>query len=651
MDEQIIHNVGIVAHVDAGKTTTTEHLLYLSGQLRKIGRVDEGTAFSDWLEVERARGISVRAAALTLPWRDRAVNLIDTPGHVDFAAEVERSLRVLDGAILIISAADGIEAHTETLWHALRASNIPTLVYVNKIDRLGVDLDALWASMKALLTPSIVAVQRVLGLGSEQIEIENLVIGDDRKELLEQLADYDDALLERFLTGEIPPPSDLIDAVHRLVGTSQIVPVLFGASLRGIGVRELLDAVIDYLPAAHGEDDAPLSGLVFKVERQPRSGRATYVRLYAGSLHNRDTVTSDRGIEQKVTQIRKMNGQQQTDSGMMRAGDIAAVYGLTDFRIGDVLGERAGIPAVFELAEPVLQVDVQPGPDGDSVRLAEALQELDDEDPALSFEWIADSQECQVKVLGTIQLEILGELLRQRYGIHPSFGPPAVIYRETPTRAGEGYVAYTMPKPCWAILRFAIRPGARGSGLQYRSLAHPDRLLLRYQREVERRVPEALRQGLWGWEVTDLEVTLVEGEHHIWHTHPLDFVVATPMAIMDGLTQTGTTLLEPMLRFRIAAPEEHGGKIMSDLVQMRAEFDPPMTAGGHFILEGLVPLATSLEYGVSLSKLTRGRGTWSTRFAEYREAPPDLVRVRPRRGVDPRDRAKYILSVRQALKA
>jgi len=654
MNENVVRNVGILAHVDAGKTTTTEHLLYLSGQLRKVGRVDDGTAFADWLEVERARGISVRAATLSLTWKDTAINIIDTPGHVDFSAEVERVLRVLDGAVLMLSAVDGVQAHTEALWHALSEAHIPTLIYINKMDRMGADVDRVVTSVRALLTKAAVPIQRVRGGDAWNSAIEELLTSrhpSDWADVVEQLADYDDELLTSFLENEPIALPRLRQILAGLVAKAQVVPVLYGASLKGIGVRQLLDAMVDFLPAAKRNIEAPMSGVVFKVERQARSGRAVFVRLYRGQLQNRQLVANySRGIEEKIVQIRKLNGQQQMDTGLVQGGDIAAIYGLNQSRIGDILGSPEGIPAPVSLSEPVLSVDVYPGRNEDSMRLAEALQELDDEDPTLAFEWLAETRECQVQVAGRIQIEILGELLATRYDLHPSFGPPNVLYRETPKQPGEGFVAYTMPKPCWAILRFAIFPGARGSGLSYRSEAHPDRLLLRYQREVERRVPEALEQGLKGWPVTDLSVILVSGEHHVWHTHPLDFVVATPMAIMDGLTHTGTQLLEPILSFRTSVPEEVGGRVMSDLIQMRAVFDPPMVKADYVTLEGEVPLATSMDYGVALSMLTRGHGKWSTRFLSYRPAPEHVTAERPRRGVDPRDRAKYILAVRQALK-
>ncbi len=646
-----VRNIGILAHVDAGKTTTTEHLLYLAGQLRKVGRVDDGTAFSDWMEVERARGISVRMAALSLTWQDTAINLIDTPGHVDFSSEVERSLRVLDGAILVISAVDGVDAHTEALWHAIRQAELPVLIYVNKIDRVGTDLDQVTRSIRTLLTQSALPIQEVQGVGRELSDITDLLTETRSSGILEWLADYDEELLEKFLGQSPVSPDRIRQKLAELVASRQVVPILYGASLRAVGVRELLDAVVQFLPAASQAWNQALSGLVFKIERHPRSGRAVFVRLFSGEMRTRDLVLNHtRQLDEKVTQIRKLNGQQQIDTGLLRAGDVAAVYGLNQARIGDVLGSPEGVRHPVSLGEAVLSVDVEPGLNEDPSRLAEALQELDDEDPALAFEWVSETRSCQVKVLGKVQLEILADLLQSRYGLHPEFGPANVLYRETPEKSGEGFVSYTMPKPCWAILRFEISPAERGSGLTYRSQAHPDRLLPRYQKEVERRVPDALQQGLRGWPVTDVNVVLIDGEHHVWHTHPLDFVVATPMAIMDGLTRTGTKLLEPILTFRISAPEEVGGRIMSDLITMRATFESPWTNSGYFTLEGEIPLATSMDYAVELSRLTGGRGSWTSRFHEYREAPPGVGQDRARRGVDPRDRARYILSVRQALK-
>lgn len=628
-EERPIRNVALLAHVDAGKTTTTEQMLYLTGRIRTLGSVDDGTAQTDWLEVERERGISVRMATTVLPWRGIEINLVDTPGHVDFVAEVERSLQVLDGAVLIISAAEGVQAHTETIWNALRQRRIPTLIFLNKTDRIGADVDAVMGEIRGALTDRAVLLQ-----------------GAD---LADRLAEFDEPTLERFVETGAVDQEFLRERLIALSRTGEAFPVLTGVAQRGLGIRELLDAIVDFLPPPPADAGA-LSGVVFKLERDPAMGRVAYVRLFGGRLRNRDGLfNATQATEAKVSQIRKMYARHHEDIGSLAAGEIAALCGLGGVRVGDILGDPAGVPGLQRLTMPVLSVQVHPERPADYPKLVQALQELTDEDPLLDLQWNAEVRELHVKVMGAIQIEVLGALLRSRFGLAARFDPPSVIYRETPTAPGEGFVAYTMPKPCWAILRFAIEPGERGSGLVYRSVVNANRLLPSYQREVEKRVPEALAQGLLGWQVTDLKVTLIDGEHHIYHTHPLDWFVATPMGIMDGLTNTGTTLLEPIYGFRLSVPEELTGRALGDLMQMRAAFDAPVVVNGRFTVEGTMPVATSLDYPIRLANATSGRGVLSSRFAGYQPAPPGFVAIRERVGVDPRDRAKYILSVRGAL--
>jgi ribosomal protection tetracycline resistance protein len=648
VQNQAIRNVGLLAHVDAGKTTTTEQMLFLSGRIRTAGSVDAGTTQTDWLDVERERGISVRMATTVLPWQGCAINLVDTPGHVDFAAEVERSLQVIDGAVLIISAAEGVQAHTETLWHALRRLGIPTLLYVNKVDRLGVDIAAVLADIRMSLTDRAVPIQTVDGTEGAFTAVTPV----PAEALADRLAEFDEATLERYVAVGCVDDAFVQARLTALTRAGEAFPVLFGASARaGLGVRELLNAVVEFLPApGAAKAETPFSAVVFKLDRDPAMGRVAYVRLFGGQLRNRDTVTNaSQGVEAKITQIRKMYARHHEDIGALAAGDIAALCGLGTARVGDVLGDPAAVPTGHSLATPVLNVRVHPERPSDYPRLVEALRELNDEDPLLDLQWLQEVRELHLKVMGAIQIEVLTSLLRSRFGLGARFDPPTVIYQETPSQTGEGFEAYTMPKPCWAILRFAIEPGARGSGLQYASIVGAASLLPHYQREVERRVPEALKQGLLGWQVTDLKITLTYGQHHVYHTHPLDWWVATPMAILNGLTNTGTTLLEPVYAFRLTVPEALSGKVLGDLIAMRATFDGPVTAGGRLTIDGFLPVATSLDYPVRLSALTGGRGTLSVRFHGYQPAPPDVRTVRERIGVDPRDRAKYILSVRGAL--
>jgi ribosomal protection tetracycline resistance protein len=298
---------------------------------------------------------------------------------------------------------------------------------------------------------------------------------------------------------------------------------------------------------------------------------------------------------------------------------------------------------------PYLRVQAYPESDDLYPRLVEAFQGLADEDPALDVEWVQDKKELNLKIMGLIQMEILSSILMERFNLNVRFSKASVIYKETPSRAGEGFVSYTMPKPCWAVLRFMIEPGERGSGVQYSSVVRTEYILERYQKQVEKTIPKALEQGLYGWEVTDIKITLIDGEYHVEHTRPPDFAVATPMGIMDGLAYTGTTLLEPVLKFSISAPEDASGRILNDLVQMRGTFDSPLILNGAFNVEGIVPAATSMDYHIRLASMTGGRGTITTTFSGYRECSIENGATAPRKGVNPLDRAKYILYARNAI--
>ncbi|MEK4343985.1 translation factor GTPase family protein [Paenibacillus sp. FSL P4-0184] len=647
-------NVGIFAHVDAGKTTTTEHILYESGRIRALGSVDSGTALTDSMDVERQRGISVRAALASFEWKGVQINLVDTPGHVDFLSEVERSLRVMDCAVLILSAVEGVQAQSEMIWNALRKLGIPTLIFMNKMDRVGADPEAVLAQARNYLSSDIIPVQQPIGKEQEYIEAIDLWGSDTdpaaQTELFEALAERDEDLLETYMSGSSIDLAAWKKYMKTASASGRFFPMVYGVAAKGLGITALLDAMVEYFPRAGGNVEGPVSGIVYNIQRDKSMGRMAFVRLYEGTIRNRDTVMNyTQDIQGKVTQIRKVEGGRTEDVGSLEAGDIAVIYGLSGVRIGDVLGHPEAIPEEAKLAVPLLTVRVFWGIDMDDHKVIGALQELADEDPLLDAQWLQDERELHIKVMGPIQLEILNSVLEERYALKVTFGQPSVIYKETPASAGEGFIAYTMPKPCWAILRFQIEPGPPGSGLVYDSIVRSSDLLPQYQSETARRVPEALQQGLYGWEVTDLKVTLIEGQHHVWHTHPLDFAVATPMGIMDGLARVGTKLLEPILQVRIVVPEENGGRVMNDLVQMRGTFEPPVLQGERMIIEGRLPLATSLDYPVILSSYTKGRSTFTSFFAGYEECPLDVSAERTRRGVNPLDQAKYILSVRKAL--
>ncbi len=651
-----IRNLGILAHVDAGKTTISEYMLYKSGRIRKKGRVDDGTTSTDWLPVERQRGISVKAAVTSFNWQGVKVNLIDTPGHNDFAAEVERTLWAMDCAVLVISAAEGVEAQTEILWHALQAMKIPTIIFVNKVDRKAADLSKILPEIMEKLTDDIIALQQISGEQTKNPLVKDLLEDENCQQvtseaLIEFVADRNLQFMEKYLQKGSLSTEEVKSELVSLVHNRQAYPVLYGAALQELGLAQLLDAIISYLPGPEIKSKKKTGGIVFKIENEKSMGRMCYIRLFNGQLKNRDSVynvTQDR--KEKITQIRKAFVGQYQDVGLLQAGDIGIICGFSKAQVGDILGNENLTPTrPFQLAEPLLRVKVKPQEETDYLALIEAVQLLSEEDPLLDMEWFKESREINIKIMGVIQLEVLASIFRERFALEVEFSRPSVIYRETPAGKGEGSVRYTMPKPCWAVLRFQIEPGPLGSGVDYSSQVRKDIILPKYQKQVEDTLPDALEQGLHGWQVTDLKIRLIDGEYHVEHTHPPDFTVATPMGIMDGLNNTGTLLLEPMLDFTISVPEKIGGSVLNQLVNMRATVAETEIKGKKIIITGQIPLATSMDYPIKLSSLSGGRGIMETGFSGYQKCSVAQGKTCPRRGVNPLDRAKYILSVRNAI--
>ncbi len=638
MPQTSIRNIGIFAHVDAGKTTLTEQLLVHAGRVRAAGSVDRGTTFSDSMEVERRRGISVRATAVSLNRNGVKINLIDTPGHMDFSAEVERSFWALDGAVLLLDTAEGVQPQTEVLFRALKEQGLPFLFFLNKTDRPGADTEKTLRQIRKRLTPDAFPLQ-------------------DKEETAEFICGRDEELLEQYLDGVADP-----DQVHRLLVSltrqGEIHPVLQGSALRDQGIDALLDAVTELLPPPD-ETGNELCGVAYAAADDRTLGRGLWVRLFGGRLENRqavdlpgrrDAVTGEIiTVQKKITQIRSADGQ---DTGALQAGDIGILYGMGTMKIGHIFGSREKLPRHVEPGHyraPLMTVRVFPEKEEDTERLRLACEELTLEDALLNAEYIPSLRQIHLHVMGKIQLEILQELLRSRFGLKANFGEPSVIYRETLARPARGFVAYTMPKPCWAILEFQMEPAPRGSGVSFTSLVPGSEIEPRYQHQVQQALETALSQGRRGWKVTDVNITLTGGSHHQFHTHPLDFIVATPMAIQDGLERGGSLLLEPVLETRLMIPAECLGRIMTDINRMRGEITRTESDGESVYLSALIPAAESLDYSAQLASATGGRGVMNTRLHSYREAPPGTDRSVPRRGVDPLDTARYILAARSAL--
>ena len=632
-----IRNIGIFAHVDAGKTSLSEQILLKAGAIRNKGSVDSGTAHTDTLPVERRRGISVKSTCVSLNIGDTTVNLIDTPCHADFSAEVERSLWALDGAILVVSAVEGVEPQTEVLFEAMKEQNLPVIFFINKLDRDGADLEKTLLNIKNILT-------------------KDAVLLSDRDNLMEALCEKNDELMELYLMGEDISDETINKELCTLSKKALIYPVLAGSALKGEGIDELLTAIKNYIPKP--TDCGELSAVVFAAEQDKVLGRGVFLRMFGGNLSNRTAITLPAGIDpltgeektvqSKITQIHSPGG---TATGSLEAGEIGIVYGLGNIQIGHILGNntenRNIVPG--KLRTPLITVQVLPENKEDMQELRKACEILSGEDPLLQVQYVNTLNELHLKAMGTIQLEILEELLLTRFNLKVKFTPPAIIYKETIKERAIGFVAYTMPKPCWAVLKFDIEPAERGSGITFDSVVPLKDIMARYQHQVEQALPLALSQGRLGWQVTDLKITLVGGGHHLIHTHPLDFIVATPMGIQDGLRNGGSTLLEPILRIKFLLPSECVGRVMSDVISMRGEVLDSFAEGDRVILNALVPVATSLEYSTALASFTSGRGAMSVKLDSYRECPLELGKTTKRRNVDPLDTSKYILAARSAL--
>ncbi len=631
-----IRNIGIFAHVDAGKTTLSEQLLAHAGAIRNPGSVDSGTAHTDDLPIERRRGISVKATCVAFPYRNVTIHLIDTPGHVDFSAEVERSLWALDAAVLVVCAAEGVQPQTEVLFHAMAEQRLPVIFFLNKTDRVGADTGKVLGQIHSLLTRKAFFLS-------------------DIDALTERICDSDDILFERYLSGEVFSSDFLRERLRSLVHQGEAYPVLAGSALRDMGVEALLDAIVDYCPEP--PDMGSLSGVVFAARQDRTLGRGVWVRLFGGCLENRDMVSLPAGRDPltgeekqsfpKITQILNPQGE---PVGRLGAGQIGIVYGLGKIPVGHVLGCSPGRRITpGQLRRPLITVQAIPQKPEQMPALRQACELLSGEDPLLQVQYIRALNELHLHVMGTIQLEILQELLQTRFDLAVHFTQPAIIYQETIARASEGFIAYTMPKPCWAILKFLIEPAPRGSGVSFCSIADQRDIMARYQHQVEQAIPLALNQGRLGWQVTDVKITLLGGSHHLIHTHPLDFIVATPMGIQDGLARGGSTLLEPILQVRFLLPAEHVGRVISDVIAMRGQVTDQLPSDERVILDALVPVQSSLGYSVTLASLTGGRGSMSVRLHSYRECPLELGTTAPRRNVDPLDTSKYILAARSAL--
>jgi len=465
-------------------------MLFASGALRTIGSVDKGTAVTDNLNVEKERGISVRAATASLEHNGTKVNIIDTPGHVDFSGEVERSLLALDAVVLVLSAVEGVQGHTITLFNAIKNLNIPCIIFINKIDRKGADVNLVMQQIQNELTDKSVLLQQANQLGNNEIQIETLF--SDKvfitEAIIEKIVETDEGLLENYLEGEAIAFNQLDHALQNAVAKCQLISVFIGVAKSSIGLSELTHAITHYFPQSKDQDSAALSALVFKVEHDKSLGKMCYIRVFKGMIQPRDVLqksSSSNDEPQKVGQIKSIVKGKYVDQANISSGDIGIVSGLSRAQVGDVFGESIKNFENYSLSTPMLTVQVKPEKPAEIMDLVKALTELSDEDPMLDLQWLSDIRELHIKITGIIQIEILEAVLKERFGLNTKFSDPSIIYKETPAQTVCGYERYWMPKPCWAILKLKIEPAERGSGVSYSSEVNTNDVAAKYQMKLK----------------------------------------------------------------------------------------------------------------------------------------------------------------------
>jgi ribosomal protection tetracycline resistance protein len=657
MSNKTIITIGILAHVDAGKTSITESLLHHSGTTKSLGSVDKGSAITDGLTMEKSRGISIKASSVNFSWKNREFQLVDTPGHIDFSAEVDRSLSILDGVILVVSAKEGIQAHTLNLWESLIERKLPVIIFFNKIDRSGVDVESVFLDFQKDLDAKLFALNYPDLANPDHPKLVSFInCGDhtDSKILdksMENLAECDEVFLEQYLEGEIADLEQVLEKGKQNIKTRALYGSLFGSAKLGLGIDELLNSISTLIPQPRSYYTTT-TAKVFKVTFHEKKGRLAYIKSYGGILKSKDVIRSqqlDKDI--KINQIFKPHLGDLIQVSELNSGEIGVITTSNIILSGDVLGSEKLNDPYSKISNAVFGVQVIAKDEKEYQKLGEALEILHVEDPILDFKWFKEEKEFHLKILGPIQTEVLKENLVQRWAIEAEFHTPKVIYKETPSKSAEGYVRYWMPKPCWAIMTFLIEPAPLASGVSFTSNVRTSDISNKYINEVKRAIPWSLKQGIHGYEVTDLSITLIEGTEHTVHSNPGDFLLATPMGVLKGLENAGTDLLEPMYAFEIKANQDLLGPISSDLNQMNAEIDAPVFDNNFFLLGGRVSVAAAMDYSIKFNATTSGKGRLKLTLDGYKKTTTTNDKIRSYKGVSPLDESQWILHMRGAFKA
>jgi ribosomal protection tetracycline resistance protein len=667
-------NLGIVAHVDAGKTSLTERLLFAVGVIDEIGSVDAGSTQTDSLALERQRGITIKSAVVSFVIDDVTVNLIDTPGHPDFIAEVERVLSVLDGAVLVVSAVEGVQAQTRVLMRTLQRLKIPTLIFVNKIDRGGAHADRVVEAIAEKLTPAIVPMGSPRSLGTRDAAVSPFGAADARftASLVEVLADRDEALLGAYLRDGTVCFDGLRDQLAAQTKQAVVHPVFFGSAITGAGVHSLISGITDLLPAAQPDPDGPVSGSVFKVERGPAGEKIAYVAMSSGTVRTRDRLTFRRGSTGKVTAISVFDNGTAVRSAVVNAGQIAKLWGLSEVQIGDRIDDRSdstgksprhqldepgdstgSSPIVAQhFAPPTLETVVVARRRAEKGALHAALTQLAEQDPLINLRQDDRRQEMFVSLYGEVQKEVIQDTLADEFGIEVTFSETTTICVERPT--GVGAALETIGKdanPFVATIGLRVEPAPINSGIVFRLEVELGSIPLYVYKtvedfgsSVEDYVTDTLHQGIYGWQVTDCTVTMTHAGYSAPISGAADFRKLTPLVLMSALRQAGTAVCEPIHHFRLEGPADSFGSTLRALAQLRAVPQSPTMRGSSYVLEGEIPAARVHELQQQLPGLARGEGVLESAFDSYRPVRGKTP-TRPRTDHNPLNRKEYLLHV------
>ena len=627
-----IINIGILAHVDAGKTTLTESLLYTSGAILELGSVDKGTTRTDTMFLERQRGITIQAAVTSFNWNDYKINIVDTPGHTDFITEVYRSLSVLDGAILVISAKDGVQAQTRILFHALQKMNIPTIIFINKIDQYGINLNNIYQNIKEKLSNDIIVMQNVTL--TPEISIKNIIDLDDWDPVISR----NDKLLKKYIAGEKLTIQELTYEEYRCVKKGSLFPIYHGSARNNIGTQQLIEAISNLFCSEMNENGSELCGRVFKIEYTDHKQRLVYLRLYSGTLHLRDTIILPEKKKVKLTEIYIPSNGEMIQTKTVCSGDIFIIPNNT-LRLNDIIGNEKLLPCNVwnDKTVPILRTRIEPIKIEEREKLLDALTEIADTDPLLRYCVDTITHEIVISFLGTVQLEVICSLLIEKYHINIRIEDPTVIYKEKPLQKADYTIHIEVPpNPFWASIGLSITPLPIGSGIQYESKVSLGYLNQSFQNAVREGINYGLEQGLYGWEVTDCKICFEYGVYYSPVSTPSDFRFLAPIVLEQTLKKAGTQLLEPYLSFILFTPQGYLSRAYNDAQKHCAIIETSQSKNDEIIFTGHIPVRCINEYRNTLTLYTNGQAVFLTELKGYQIATcePVIQSRRPNNRID-----------------